>query len=152
MHADRSFDEGETPPPEGDITLDVTISLIIDGARTLHLPVRFTYDPHFPFAVTLEIPKADGGLNRWFFARDLLQAGLLRPSGEGDIRIWPPCRCSGRPHVRMRLRDSFASALLDIPARPLWEWLQLTWQAVPREDECRWSDRHISIEKLFSDS
>ncbi|NEB92021.1 SsgA family sporulation/cell division regulator [Streptomyces bauhiniae] len=152
MHADRRTDEEEMPWPEGDILLDLTISLIVSGSRPMPLPARFIFDPRFPLAVVLEMPQADGSANRWSFGRDLLQAGLLRPSGEGDVRIWPPCRCSGRPHARILLRDAFASALLDVPVQPLWQWLQHTWRVVPRQEEARWSDRHITIEKLLSDS
>ncbi|CAL9330614.1 hypothetical protein SUDANB145_00058 [Streptomyces sp. enrichment culture] len=59
--------------------------------------VRLTYVPWDPFAVAVDLP-GDGGADgmRWHFARDLLQAGLHRPSGEGDVRIWPPCRCDAR--------------------------------------------------------
>jgi hypothetical protein len=58
------------------------------------LPVRPTlrYDSAEPFAVHIDFPaqvSADGEGVTWMFARALLEEGLGRPAGEGDVRIRP---------------------------------------------------------------
>ncbi|GHB68311.1 sporulation-specific cell division protein SsgB [Streptomyces viridiviolaceus] len=122
--------------PDGVIALTLTTTLVLGRDRTAPLPVCFRYDRQQPFAVLLELPEPGGlGSARWVFSRDLLQSGLHRPSGEGDVRVWPPCCCNDRPDVRMMLRDGSASALLDVPVQPLREWLVSTWEAVPPGDE-----------------
>ncbi|MET7695618.1 SsgA family sporulation/cell division regulator [Streptomyces sp. NPDC005483] len=36
----------------------------------------------------------------WFLGRDMFAAGLLAPSGDGDIGVWPSC---GPQHARLLL-------------------------------------------------
>ncbi|MFC7571995.1 SsgA family sporulation/cell division regulator [Klenkia terrae] len=55
------------------------------------------YDSGDPFAVRIRfggraeaVDGDDAGSGvEWLVARDLLHAGLSRPSGDGDIRLWP---------------------------------------------------------------
>ncbi|MEV4431270.1 SsgA family sporulation/cell division regulator [Streptomyces sp. NPDC049602] len=94
---------------------------------------------------------ADAGTARWSFARELLQSGLHLPSGEGDVRVWPPCRCNNRPDVRLLLGAGTGTVLLDVPVRPLSEWLIRTWEAVPPGKESAWIDWDAILEKLLDD-
>ncbi len=66
------------------------------------VPARFGYRSDDPFAVHVrfgavgsgeppdgtEGPEPDDGVE-WLIGRDLLQAGLSHPAGEGDVRLWP---------------------------------------------------------------
>ncbi|MFF1911738.1 SsgA family sporulation/cell division regulator [Streptomyces sp. NPDC058239] len=128
-------DEGGRPP-NGVITVDLAVDLVITSTEAVPLSARLVYDPQSPFTALLEVSSHDDRENaHWSFARDLLQTGLNKPSGDGDVRIWPPCRCSNRPEVRMLLRGTSGSALLDVPSEPLREWLVRTWEAVPPGEE-----------------
>ncbi|MFD0392653.1 SsgA family sporulation/cell division regulator [Streptomyces nogalater] len=116
------------------------------------LAVRFSYDRLHPFTVLLDMPRPGGGGSaRWSFARELLQSGMHRPSGEGDVRVWPPCRCNNRADVRLFLRDGTGSALLDVPSQPLREWLVRTWEAVPPGEENAWIDWDTLVGRLLGD-
>ncbi|MEU3699167.1 SsgA family sporulation/cell division regulator [Streptomyces griseoviridis] len=124
-----------------DVTACVPAVLAAGASRGRAVSLRCTYVPRDPFAVMLELPgdAAADGL-RWYCARDLLQSGLRRPSGEGDVRVWPPCRRGGREEVRVLLRDGFGSFLLEVRAQPLRNWLVRTWEAVAPGQEDDWSD------------
>lgn len=137
-------------PPNGVIAMNLTAQLVLGRAETVPIPARFTYDRQDPFTVLMEIPGPDDRDNsRGNFARDLLQWGLHRPSGEGDVRIWPPCHCNNRPDVRILLCDSTGSALVDFPSQPLREWLVRTWEAVPPGEENAWIDWDAVVGRLL---
>jgi hypothetical protein len=76
----------------------LTLQLI--GPRSwTDVPAVLGYDPGDPYAVRIcfgevgttaddDPSRADGGI-AWLLGRELLRSGLDRPSGEGDVRIWP---------------------------------------------------------------
>lgn len=58
--------------------------------RTIPVALRFSGDE--PLAVRIVFPAGlspEGTDNEWVFPRALLEAGLLAPTGTGDVRIWP---------------------------------------------------------------
>jgi Streptomyces sporulation and cell division protein, SsgA len=76
----------------------LTLQLI--GPRSwTDVPAVLGYDPTDPYAVQISFGEvgagpdgdpspSDGGIS-WLLGRELLRSGLDRPSGEGDVRIWP---------------------------------------------------------------
>ena len=76
----------------------LTLQLI--GPRSwTDVPAVLGYSPTDPYAVQISFGEvgttADGdpspaerGIS-WLLGRELLRSGLDRPSGEGDVRIWP---------------------------------------------------------------
>jgi len=72
----------------------LTLQLI--GPRSwTEVPALLTYDAAAPFAVRITFGdagvgpgSADDGVT-WLVGRDLLRAGLDRPAGDGDVRVWP---------------------------------------------------------------
>ena len=75
----------------------ITLQLVGPQSWT-EVPALLCYDPTDPFAV--RIAFGDVGDERdlvdveeagiaWLVSRELLQSGLDRPSGEGDVRVWP---------------------------------------------------------------
>jgi hypothetical protein len=52
------------------------------------LPARWCYDPADPYAVRLSVCHRRRWRD-WLLARDLLAAGLLAPTGMGDVRVEP---------------------------------------------------------------
>ncbi|MFJ8624621.1 SsgA family sporulation/cell division regulator [Kitasatospora sp. NPDC093550] len=125
------------PLPEAtstDLLLDA--GLVLGERDSVDVPVRLGYRSDDPLAVALEFlgPAAQAGV--WRFARDLLWEGLQKPSGLGDVRIWPPCPCHGRPHLRIMLRGHGAVVLLDLPSRQVRRWLRReTFPLVPPGSE-----------------
>ena len=65
-----------------------TAGWIRSESDTETVEVRLSYDPHDPFAVTVEA-EAPARRISWVFARDLLADGLrsMTPLGEGDVQV-----------------------------------------------------------------
>ncbi|MFJ9443174.1 SsgA family sporulation/cell division regulator [Kitasatospora sp. NPDC101235] len=105
-----------------DLTLDAR--LVLGEHESVDIPVRFGYRSDDPLAVALEFlgPAAEAGT--WRFSRDLLWEGLQRPAGLGDVRIWPPCTCHGRPSLRIMLRNRDDVTLIDLPSHQVRRWLR----------------------------
>ncbi|MFB7293364.1 SsgA family sporulation/cell division regulator [Actinacidiphila glaucinigra] len=70
----------------------------------------------------------------WFFARELLMDGVFRPSGSGDVRVWP-ARRAGLGVVMIWLSAPDGSVLLEAPAAAVAAWLGLTVELVPPDTE-----------------
>ncbi|MGW0935604.1 SsgA family sporulation/cell division regulator [Streptomyces sp. NPDC002666] len=150
MSARPLHDEGGRPPDDL-ITVDLTVGSVITSTETIPLSARLVYDPQSPFTAVLELSgHGDREKTHWSFARDLLQSGLGKPSGDGDVRIWPPCPCSDRAEVRMLLRAAGSSVLLDVPSEPLSTWLVRTWETVPPGEENARMDWDAILSALLS--
>jgi hypothetical protein len=70
----------------------VQARLIADPHTTRELSAALRYDDADPLAVRLVFPaeaSLDGAEVAWAFARELLDAGLHGPAGEGDVHVWP---------------------------------------------------------------
>jgi Streptomyces sporulation and cell division protein, SsgA len=75
------------------------LTLHLIGPRSwTEVPALLTYDPTDPYAVRICFGEVGGASSQsvsgedgvvWLLGRDLLRSGLERPSGEGDVRIWP---------------------------------------------------------------
>ena len=75
----------------------LTLQLI--GPRSwTDVPALLRYDVSDPYAVRIcfgevgasaELADIDEGGITWLVGRDLLRAGLERPAGDGDVRVWP---------------------------------------------------------------
>ncbi|MCH5676888.1 SsgA family sporulation/cell division regulator [Streptomyces gilvus] len=116
------------------------------------LPVRarFRYDRAQPFEVRAEFTNAGGGAATWVLARELLKEGFERTSGEGEIRILPPCPCSYESSMHILLLRPTGVALLDIPSVALRTWLASTFAVVPAGTAGQLIDWDASFLRLLS--
>jgi hypothetical protein len=134
----------ERPHPRtGRLHLDQTIHLVVSATQALPVAVRFTYDATDPLAVRMDFTDGADVLAPWFFARDLLYAGLRGLSGIGHVRVWPERPRRGAGSVRILLSDTEGSAMLRVPAAPFEEWLSKTYAVVPagtEGDHLYWDD------------
>ncbi|MEU8539478.1 SsgA family sporulation/cell division regulator [Streptomyces sp. NPDC048717] len=98
--------------------------LVLGEHDSADVPVRLGYSGDDPFSVALEFLGDAAGAGVWRFSRDLLWDGLHRPSGLGDVRVWPPCPCQGRTSLRVMLRGRERTVLIDLPVREVRRWLR----------------------------
>jgi hypothetical protein len=77
-------------------TCPLTLQLVGPQSWT-EVPALLCYDAADPYAVRIAFGDVgdgtaadvdDGGI-AWLLSRELLRAGLDRPAGEGDVRLWP---------------------------------------------------------------
>lgn len=111
-----------------DKSLDM--QLVLTSHEHVTVPARLRYGSDDPYAVTFAFHTGTESPVTWTFARDLLADGLLRPTGDGDIRLWPSG--AGRPAVlNLALSSPAGRARLAAPLRVVTDWLTHTYQLVP---------------------
>ncbi len=97
------------------------------GSRRLR--GRLRYDREDPYAASLAI--SDGGRAvEWVFARELLAEGLLAPSGDGDVHVWPCLDDCGSAILLLELRSAQGVALLQADPRQVMHFLALSRDVV----------------------
>ncbi len=70
----------------------VQARLVATAPKVETVPVTLCYDRADPFAVSMAFPAPatlEGVEVSWTFARELLESGLDRPTGHGDVRVRP---------------------------------------------------------------
>lgn len=104
------------------MTEDMSVEVVLDdghhpveGRRSVRL--RWLADD--PLAVRVDVVGAPGG--PWVVLRDVLRAGLLRPTGIGQVRVGPV-----GTHVTLTLRSTGRLLVTRIPAERLRAFLDQT--------------------------
>jgi len=119
----------------------LTLQLI--GPRSwTEVPARLSYDSADPFAVRIAfgdvgdengIVDADEAGIAWLVSRELLQCGLDRAVGEGDVRVWP---AHGATDVLfLHLRAPSGEALFELSRATVAAFLRQTETLVPSGSE-----------------
>jgi hypothetical protein len=119
----------------------ITLQLVGPQSWT-EVPALLCYDAADPFAVRIAfgdvgdengIVDADEAGIAWLVSRELLQAGLDRPSGEGDVRVWP---AHGATDVLfLHLRAPSGEALFELSRATVAGFLRETEALVPTGSE-----------------
>ncbi|WP_244524648.1 SsgA family sporulation/cell division regulator [Trujillonella endophytica] len=107
----------------------MTLHLVGPHAWT-EVPATLGYDAADPYAVRISFgePDAVDGIS-WLLGRDLLRAGLERPTGDGDVRLWP-ARTTGDV-LFLHLRAPSGEALFELSRTAVAAFLRQTEQVVP---------------------
>ncbi|MGW0769449.1 SsgA family sporulation/cell division regulator [Streptomyces sp. NPDC002676] len=113
--------------------------LVVAPGSSIGVATRLWYSPHDPYAVYVDFHTGPDTRTTWVFARDLLAMGTVRPSGDGDVRIWPT-RAGRRRVLCLALSVPDGQALLRAPLAGVKRWLERTYQTVPRGQESQLLD------------
>lgn len=113
------------------VSCELHLRLVVSSESSLPVPAGLRYDTADPYAVHATFHTGAEETVEWVFARDLLAEGLHRPTGTGDVRVWPS-RSHGQGVVCIALSSPEGEALLEAPARALESFLKRTDAAVPR--------------------
>ena len=131
------------------VSSDLDLTLVMDDDRTLRVPSTLLYSADHPFAVTTVFRTADGDVT-WVFGRDLLDDGLIEPSGEGDVTVWPAVH-GGRAVVCLALASPAGSALLHLDAGALRAFLDESYDLVPHGHRGRAPRHRRRARRLLGD-
>ncbi|MFJ6721082.1 MULTISPECIES: SsgA family sporulation/cell division regulator [unclassified Streptomyces] len=104
----------------------VRARVITDDPLYRAVPVALRFAPDEPLAVRIVFPAGvspEGTDNEWVFPRALLEAGLLSPSGTGDVRIWP----CGRVQVIVEFHAPEGVAVVQFDSAALRRFLRRTF-------------------------
>ncbi|MEV0175499.1 SsgA family sporulation/cell division regulator [Streptomyces sp. NPDC050803] len=116
--------------------LSLEITHWVTSELSLMLNCEFSYDAQDPLAVTLVLDSDGGRPVRWIFCRQLLTEGMTARAGEGDVVLWPLLDSDGEASsFCVRVGGGERTALFEIPAEPVREWLAGTFAMVPRGTE-----------------
>jgi hypothetical protein len=130
-------------------TREIGVQLVAPGEGTVPLPMVLHYDSADPFAVHATFRTGKGEGVSWVFARDLLTLGVHRPTGEGDVRVWPSSS-SGSEVVFIGLNSPDGEALLQAPAASVIDFLGRSYAIVPHGRERDYLDVDRVIESLLA--
>jgi hypothetical protein len=117
----------------------VTLQLVGPTSWT-EVPAQLLYDAADPYAVRIafgdtgddDAPDADGAIT-WLLSRELLQAGLERPAGDGDVRLWPARAAADV--LYLHLRAPSGEALFEVSRASVAAFLRHTEALVPLGEE-----------------
>ncbi|MFF6811414.1 SsgA family sporulation/cell division regulator [Streptomyces sp. NPDC012403] len=88
------------------------------------VPVVLRYDPERdPLCVRVELPGA--APREWFVDRELLEQGLLAPTGRGEIRVWP----CGRVQAVVEFHTAQGVSVVQFETKTLTRFLRRTYAA-----------------------
>lgn len=127
------------------------LRLVVSSESSLPVPAGLRYDTADPYAVHATFHTGAEETVEWVFARDLLAEGLHRPTGTGDVRVWPS-RSHGQGVVCIALSSPEGEALLEAPARALESFLKRTDAAVPPGTEHRHFDLDTELSHILAES
>ncbi len=117
----------------------VTLQLVGPTSWT-EVPALLLYDATDPYAVRIAFgdttedgaAEPDGAIT-WLLSRELLQAGLERPSGDGDVRLWPAR--SAADVLYLHLRAPSGEALFEVSRASIAAFVRQTEALVPLGEE-----------------
>jgi hypothetical protein len=130
----------------------ITLQLVGPQSWT-EVPALLCYDPSDPFAVRIafgevdEQDDADEGI-AWLVGRELLQAGLEHPTGDGDVRIWPAHTASDV--LFLHLRAPSGEALFELSRATVAAFLRHTEVLVPPGSETALLQLDQELDTLLS--
>jgi hypothetical protein len=119
----------------------ITLQLVGPQSWT-EVPALLCYDATDPFAVRIafgdvgddnDLVDADEAGIAWLVSRELLQSGLNRPSGEGDVRVWPAHAATDV--LFLHLRAPSGEALFELSRATVAAFLRQTEALVPAGSE-----------------
>ena len=126
------------------VRAQVQLRLLVPGAAALPVRADLRYEVSDPYAVQISFhPDADthDDVVQWTFARQLLRQGVVAPTGEGDVQIWPSTS-TGTAVVCLSLPSPSGHALFEVPLADLVEFLGQTYEAVPTGGE----SAHVDVD------
>ncbi|GHI89229.1 SsgA family sporulation/cell division regulator [Streptomyces xanthophaeus] len=109
----------------------VTARVITDDPLYRKIPVSLRFVPAEPLAVRIVFPadlSPEGTDNEWAFPRALLEAGLLAPTGTGDVRVWP----CGRVQAVVEFHSPDGVAVIQFDIAALRRFLRRTYSPATR--------------------
>lgn len=130
------------------VTCELEVRLVVPGEATVPVPVHLRYDSADPYAVQATFRTGGLGVD-WVFARELVAAGVNRPVGQGDVRLWPGSG-SEEDLVFIALASPDGRALLEAPGSQLRDFVARTALVVPPGEESRYLDLDSTLAALLA--
>ncbi len=131
------------------VTRELPVQLMAPGDGMVSLTVVLHYDVADPYAVQATFRTGHGDGVCWVFARELLTLGVHRPTGDGDVRVWPSWN-AGSEVIFIGLTSPDGEALLQAPTTALVDFLGCSYALCPQGQEAEHLDFDSEIEALLT--
>ena len=105
---------------------------------------QLSYDSSDPYALTLSLCIHDRSVP-WIFARALLSQGLITPTGDGDVHIWPDSDDDDHAVVAIELCAGRGAVVVEIQTEDATGFLTRTHTIVPPGHESQYCDLDATI-------
>ncbi|CAL9569532.1 Sporulation-specific cell division protein SsgB [Nocardiopsis dassonvillei] len=128
-------------------TAELGLRLVVPERTAVPLVARLDYSANDPYAIRVAFHTGEDDPVEWIFARELLTVGIVRPVGEGDVRVWPSKDENGDRNVCIALSSPFGQAEFDTQVSPLAEFLHRTYEIVPAGQEAQFVDLDEEIQQ-----
>jgi hypothetical protein len=128
------------------IQAETVFELIQLDDRSVPVDVTLAYEAGQPHAVHLTLVLAGSDSVAWLVSRDLLAEGFVAPVGDGDIRLSP----LSDQHALLELRSAEGEAWFRIPTDEMLDFLEDSYQLVPKNREAEWLDMDSSLSALLA--
>jgi hypothetical protein len=135
--------------PAATVTCELEVRLVVPGEASVPVPVYMRYDSADPYAVQATFRTGGQGVE-WVFARELVAAGVNRPVGQGDVRMWPGAGPDDDDVVYLALSSPDGRALLEAPGYLLRDFVARTALVVPPGEESRYLDIDSTLAALLA--
>ncbi|HVH94219.1 MAG TPA: SsgA family sporulation/cell division regulator [Nocardioidaceae bacterium] len=96
------------------VTQPTIMELLDQSGFALALEAELQYDARDPYAAVV-VFNTERGRITWSFGRDLLIGGMLEPTGDGDVHVWPALDSNHREVVLIELTAVDGCALVQAP-------------------------------------
>ncbi|MER5181162.1 SsgA family sporulation/cell division regulator [Streptomyces sp. NPDC002896] len=126
----------------------VEARLVAAVPRMPTIPATLHYDRRDPFAVRITFPAPatlEGVEVCWMFARELLDTGIDRPAGQGDVTLRP----YGYDRTVLEFHAREGTAVVHVRTGELRRFLARTVALVPTGDEHLYLDLDHDLAELM---
>lgn len=129
----------------------VDARLVGSAPRMDVVPARLHYDCGAPFAIRMVFPAPatlEGVEVAWEFSRELLAAGVVAPTGVGDVRVRP----YGRERTVVEFHAPEGVAMVHVRTAEVCRFLRRTQHLVPLGCEHLFLDLDQDLAELLRDA
>ncbi|MET9453134.1 SsgA family sporulation/cell division regulator [Streptomyces cinerochromogenes] len=131
------------------IVCTTSVRVAVADEPPVPLTAELRYSAADPYAVCLSLGAPSARSVDWVFARSLLAQGLTRPTGTGDVVVFPERRRDPAT-VRVLLRTHTGAALLEIACSAVTAFLRRADAVVPPGTEHHHLDVDRVVEQLMA--
>lgn len=127
------------------VVTSLEFALVVGDAERVKVAAQLSFDARDPFAVTVSFDAGGTYPVEWTFARDLLDEGLWRAVGDGDVKVWPH-----RGAVFLALCSPSGEAVLETRRRAVADFMGRIERLVPIGHEADRVNFDRELESLLS--
>ncbi|MFB7116324.1 SsgA family sporulation/cell division regulator [Streptomyces sp. NPDC001212] len=124
------------------------MELVLPSGDRLAVPTRLYYATQDPFAAIIVFQTGTVHQVSWALARDTLTEGLNRPTGQGNVRVWP-VGSGADAELNLALSSPHGTAWLTAPLPVVAQWLGRTYHLVPAGQEVSGLDMDAELSRLL---